>query len=112
MRSLLTMFEHSHGISQKSGKPYSMANLQAHFPATDFSKEGYNREVRGYEPVPVEVAEAAIGKLKEMSYPCIADLTTDTKILRVNGKPTPVTIVTGVTNWQTLVPQAAAPAKG
>ncbi|WP_047238432.1 hypothetical protein [Chromobacterium subtsugae] len=106
MRSLLTLFEHSHGISQKTGRPYSMANLQAHFPATDFSKEGYNREVRGYEPVPVEVNESAIDALKKMSFPCIADLVTDTKIVRLNGKATPVTIVTGVSNWQALVPQA------
>lgn len=107
MKTLLTMFEHSFGTSQKTGKPYSMANLSAHFPASDFKKEGYTREVRGYEPVAVEVAESAIGKLKEMSFPCIAELVTETKVQRINGKAVPVVVVTGVSNWANLIPQPA-----
>ncbi|WP_114155145.1 hypothetical protein [Chromobacterium haemolyticum] len=105
MKTLLTMFEHSHGVSQKTGRPYSMGSLSAHFPASDFSKEGYTREVRGYEQVPVEVADSAIDKLKEMFYPCLADLFTETKIQRINGKSVPVVVVTGVSGWERLIPQ-------
>ncbi|PXX51203.1 hypothetical protein [Aquitalea magnusonii] len=107
MKMLLTMFEHSFGVSQKSGKAYSMASLSAHFQASDFKKEGYTREVRGYEQAPVEVAESAIPKLKEMTYPCLADVVTGSRLTREGGKNIVVLVVENVTSWAALVPQPA-----
>ncbi|QRO33891.1 hypothetical protein [Chromobacterium violaceum] len=105
MKILLTMFEHSSGISGKTGNPYSMASVQAHLPASSFKKEGYSRECLGYEPVQVEVGEVVIPKLKQMTFPCIAEVDTEVKTVRNAGKVLPVMVIVSVTNWAGLVPQ-------
>lgn len=105
MKILLTMFENSYGVSDKTGKAYNMASVQAHLPASSFKKEGYTRDVLGYEPVSVDVHEAVIPKLKTMIFPCIADVETDMKTVRQNGRVLPVMVITSVTNWANLVPQ-------
>lgn len=105
MKLLLTMFENSFGISAKTGNSYNMASVQAHLPAQSFKKEGYTRNVKGFEPVPIEINESVIPKLEAMTFPCLAEVTTDTKINRVNGKNVAVMVIAGVTEWAPLVPQ-------
>lgn len=106
MKLLLTMFENSFGVSAKTGKPYNMASVQAHLPAQSFKKEGYTRDVNGYEPVPIEINESVIPKLKGMTFPCLAEVSTDTKISRgANGTNQAVLVIAGVTEWAPLVPQ-------
>ncbi|MDH0340242.1 hypothetical protein [Chromobacterium haemolyticum] len=104
MKILLTLFEHSQGISSKTGKAFDMASVQAHLPASDFSKEGYSRTVRGFEPCPIEINASVIPKLRDMTFPCLADVETETRVMRSNGRSVPVMVISAVTNWVQLVP--------